>query len=213
MNEKPKIAILGGGGRTGRFLITELLRQKYLLRLLLRKPEYFSLQHESVEIIQGDAIDLRAIDMLLQGCHAVISTIGQRKDEPLVATHSTKNIIKAMVKYKIRRYILIAGINIDARFDKKGPQTTAATVWMKTGFPEIQKDRQNAYSILGESDLDWTLVRVPMIEFAEGKGDIRVSVEDCLGTSIAAGDIADFLIQQLSDERYLRQAPFIAANR
>ena len=70
-----------------------------------------------------------------------------------------------MTYYEIRRYLLVAGINIDTPFDKKSPQTLAATDWMKANFPLIQEDRQKAYNALFENPLDWTLVRVPMIEF------------------------------------------------
>ena len=94
--------------------------------------------------------------------------------------------------------------------DKKSTQTLAATEWMKANFPVIQEDRQKAYSALLESPLDWTLVRVPMIEFTEAGGNLTVNREDCLGTKITAGAIADFLIQQLSDNQFYRQAPFIA---
>jgi putative NADH-flavin reductase len=210
MNSKSKIAILGGGGRTGAFLVAEFRRQQYPLRLLLRKPENFMLHHEVIEIVKGDALDLQAVAQLIKGCDAVISTIGQRKDQPLVASQATKNIIAAMEKYKIRRYIVLAGLNIETPFDEKGPQTISATAWMKANFPEIHEDRQKAYAILRESDLDWTLVRVPMIEFADRKDNINVSMKDCVGTSITARDIAEFLIQQLNERLYFQQAPFIA---
>ena len=49
-----------------------------------------------------------------------------------------------------------------------------------------------------------------MIEFTEGGGNLAVNREDCLGTKITAGAIADFLIKQLSDTQFYRQAPFIA---
>jgi putative NADH-flavin reductase len=210
MNSKSKIAILGGGGRTGAFLVAELRRQQYPLRILFRKTENFTLHHELIETVNGDALDPQVVARLIKGCDFVISVIGQRKDQPLVASQATKNIIAAMEKYKIRRYIVLAGLNIDTPFDEKGPQTTSATAWMKANFPEIHEDRQKAYAILRESELDWTLVRVPMIEFTDRKGNINVSVKDCEGTSITAGGIAEFLIQQLNERQYFRQAPFIA---
>ena len=80
---------------------------------------------------------------------------------------------------------------------------------MKANFPLIQEDRQKAYSALLESPLDWTLVRVPMIEFTSEAGNLKISVDDCLGTRITAGDISNFLVQQLTDDRFFRQAPFI----
>src|SRR5688572_26168620 len=96
MIQKSRIAILGGGGRTGSFVVTELLQQGYSLKVLIRKPEFFALQHPLMEIIKGDALESTAIRELLKDCTAVISTIGQRKDEPLVASTATRNVLQAM---------------------------------------------------------------------------------------------------------------------
>ncbi len=211
MNQKSKIAVLGGGGRTGKFLVAQLLQQGLSLKVLLRKPEDFLYKEPLVEIIKGDALDIHSIRLLLQGCSAVLSTIGQRPDERLVSLQATENIIRVMNEINIRRYLLVAGINIDTPFDKKGPQTLAATEYMKANFPAIQENRQNTYTLLSNNEsIDWTLVRVPMIEFVGEKGDIKVSLDDCLGTKITAGDIARFMIQQLHDEQFVRKAPFIA---
>jgi hypothetical protein len=104
---------------------------------------------------------------------------------------------------------LLAGINLDTPFDHKGIETMIATNWMKANFPVIQANRQKAYSLLVDSDVKWTLVRVPFINFNNGTGDVRVSLDDCLGNKIDAGNIAGFLIKQLSEERYFSKAPFI----
>ncbi|MEO7048617.1 MAG: NAD(P)H-binding protein [Ferruginibacter sp.] len=210
MEQKIKIAVLGGGGRTGKYLVTQLLSQGYNIKLLLRSSENFQLESPSIEIIIGDAIDAEAIRSLIQGCQAVISTIGQRKDEPLVASQATINILKAMSKYGIKRYILVAGLNVDTPFDKKSPATITATEWMKMTFPVIHVDRQKTYSILSTSDVNWTLIRVPFIEFTDTKGETIVSLEDCRGNKISANDIANFVIEQLSDETYVKKSPFIA---
>jgi putative NADH-flavin reductase len=210
MNQKKTIAVLGGGGRTGKFLVAKLIDQGYRLKVLLRSLENFELFHSSVEIIKGDAIDPIAVHALVKNSQAVISTVGQRKNEPLVAHAATANILNAMMYYEIRRYVLVGGINIDTNYDKKSIQTLAATDWMKANFPAMQEDRQKAYRALLESPVDWTLVRVPMIEFIEAGDNLTVNCEDCLGTKITAGAIARFLIQQLSDVQFYRQAPFIA---
>ena len=204
------IAVLGGGGRTGTYLVSELLNQGFHIKLLLRNPDTFTLQHPGITIMQGDATDPQAILALTENCQAIISTIGQRQGEPLVASNATENILGAMTMRGIQRYILVAGINVDTPFDKKGAQTMMATEWMKTTFPIIHADRQKAYAILSESPVNWTLVRVPMIAFEPSKGAIIVSVEDCKGSVISAADIATFLVAQLADDTYNRQAPFIA---
>lgn len=210
MEQKIKIALLGGGGKTGKYLLTQLLSQGYNIKLLLRNPENFQLESPFIEIIKGDAIDAEAIRLLVVGCQAVISTVGQRQDEPLVASQATRNILKAMTEYGIKRYILVAGLNIDTPFDKKSPETMISTEWMKMTFPMIHADRQKTYSILSISDANWTLVRVPFIEFTDKKGETIVNLEDCPGNKISANDIATFVIKQLSDETYVKKSPFIA---
>lgn len=206
-----KVAVLGGGGRIGKFLVNQLLKQEFSIKLLLRNPESFTIQSSQIEIIQGDALDLNSIKLLLKDCQAILSTVGQRKDEPLVASLATSNILKVMKDYGIERYILLAGLNIDTPFDKKSLKTMMATDWMKANFPIIQEDRQKAYDFLTASDVNWTQVRVPFIEFMDESTEISVNLEDCLGDKISANDIVNFMITEMLESKYSRKSPFISA--
>jgi len=209
MNQNIKIAVLGGGGRTGHYLINQLIEKGFGIKLLLRNPETFQIESPLIQIIQGDATDFTTVSKLVHGCKGVISTIGQRPGEPLVHEEATKNILNAMAFYGVARYILVAGINIDTTFDNKGLETTIATNYMKTNFPVIQDDRQKAYTLLEDSDVNWTLLRVPLIDFNNGTGHVSVNLDDCLGNKIDAGNIASFLIEQLFEDTYFNKAPFI----
>lgn len=210
MNQHKKIAVIGGGGRTGLYLVNLLIKQGYALRVLLRAPLKFEIENPLIKVILGDATDSFAIAKLLQGCDAVISTVGQRPGERLVAEIATKNILAAMHEYGIKRYILVAGINIDTPADQKSEKTRAATDWMKINYPEIQEDRQKAYTLLSASAAEWTLVRVPLILFTADQTAIKVNLEDCPGDKVNAANIAAFLVGQLSDRAYLSKSPFIA---
>lgn len=211
MKNIKKIAVLGGGGRTGNYLVNQLLKEGFSIKLLLRNPDNFTIKNSQIEIIKGDAIDSVAIESLLRNCQAVISTIGQRSGEPMIASQATKNILKSMNDFGIDRYILLAGLNIDTPFDKKSQKTAMATEWMKTNFPEIQKDRLLTYDLLVESNVDWTLVRVPFIEFIDESTKIAVNLEDCLGDKVSAPDIARFMIKEMIESKYNKQSPFISA--
>ncbi len=210
MKQIHKVAVLGGSGRTGKYIIAQLLKKGFSVRLLLRKPEDFHDSTPFIETMKGDAIDEEVIHSLVKDCDAVISTIGQRKDEPLVNSRATINVLKAMADVGLQRYILVAGINVDTPFDMKGMQTKAATEWMKMNYPEIHADRQRTYSVLSASEAKWTLVRVPLIEFTDLTHETVVNLEDCKGSKISAADIAGFVVDQLLDETYVRKAPFIS---
>jgi putative NADH-flavin reductase len=205
-----KVAVLGGGGRTGNYLVNQLLKKGFSVKLLLRNPEKFTIESSQIEIIKGDALNIESIKLLLHDCQAIISTVGQRKDEPLVASTATNNILNVMTDYRIERYVLLAGLNIDTPFDKKSAKTQMATDWMKANYPVIQEDRQKTYDLLVASNVNWTQVRVPFIEFNDSHSEILVNLEDCLGDKISSCDIADFMIQQMTESKFSRQSPFIS---
>ncbi|MDD2315647.1 MAG: NAD(P)H-binding protein [Proteiniphilum sp.] len=147
---------------------------------------------------------------LIQGCDAVISTLGQSKDETPIYSLSAMHIIKAMNALHVSRYIVITGLTIDTPFDKKSFSTKMLSRFMKLRFPAIIADKQKEYSLISESTLDWTIVRLPLIEQTELKGTIKSSLDDCPGKKISSTDLARFLISQLSDKTFVRKAPFIA---
>jgi putative NADH-flavin reductase len=211
MKNISKVAVLGGGGRTGKYLVNQLLENGFSVKLLLRNPDNFTIQNSKIEIIKGDAINEESINLLLKDCQAVVCTIGQRPGEPMVASQTTKNVLNAMKRYGIERYVLLAGLNIGTPFDKKSPKTIMATDWMKTNFPEIQKDRQFTYDLLVDSKIDWTQVRVPLIIFSDESSKIAVNLEDCLGEKISAFDISKFMVKEMIESNYSRQSPFISA--
>lgn len=210
MNQQ-KIALLGGGGRTGNYLVNQLINKGVQIKVLLRHLEQFQIQSQQIEIVEGDATHPESILQLTEGCDAIISVVGQRPGERLVACRATQNLLDAMNYFGIQRLISLAGLNVDAPSDRKGKETLMATEWMKANFPEIHADRQKSYALLEKSSLDWTLVRVPFIEFKDASGELSVNLTDCPSGKINAGSLAVFLVDQLFDECYYRKAPFVAS--
>ena len=76
MNSNIKIAVIGGTGKAGKYLVKQLLKQGFNMRLLLRNPEKFTTESTAIEILQGDAGNEADVYSLIQGCHAVISMLG-----------------------------------------------------------------------------------------------------------------------------------------
>lgn len=206
MEQHIKIAILGGTGKAGKYLVKELVKRGIHFKMLVRNSasrpiENLPINNPKVEIFDGDANDYEAIHSLINGCQAVISTLGN--------SQASAHLIRAMNECKISRYILLAGININTPFDKKGTKTQFATNWMYENYPIPTKNRQIEYKLVAASNLDWTLVRLPLIEQTDAKNAIKTSLEDCEGDKISATDLAYFLIKQLADKTFIRQAPFL----
>ena len=66
--------------------------------------------------------------------------------------------------------------------------------------------------IVRASDLDWTIVRLTLLNNHPESGKVKVGYlgRREVGTWISRADIAGFMLKQIPDSKYLRQAPVIS---
>lgn len=204
-----KIAIIGGTGKSGQYLVQNLLKKGYSLKMLVRNPKNFTIQNPLIEIIKGDAREEASIYSLIEGCDLVISTLGQPKGEKSIFSDAAKNIIKAMNCFGIKRYIVTTGLSVNTSSDQKNERVKMATDWMYENYPETTEDKQKEYELLLESNLDWTLVRLPLIHLTEERFATEACLTDCKGENISAADLAAFLLSQIDHSEYIQKSPFL----
>jgi putative NADH-flavin reductase len=210
MQTKNKIAVLGGTGKAGTYLVQQLLKMEIPMKLLLRHPENFQINNPLIEIVPGDARNPEQVQSLVEGTAAVISTLGQSRGEESIFSVATNNVIQAMRYSHIKRYIVCTGLHVDTPQDSKTAYTATATEWMKKNYPKTTADKKVEWELLQASGLDWTLIRLPMIELTDMKKEIAVRQNDCPGENISATSLAIFLVDQLDDRTYIGSSPFIA---
>lgn len=210
MQPHKKVAVIGGTGKAGKYLVKQLLAQNIFIKLLQHTSESAHADSPFVEILEGDARDYNVLLNLFTGCTAVISTVGQPAGEPSVFSDVSAKILKAMDVLDIKRYICATGLNVDTPFDAKGPKTKFGTEWMYQNYPKTTADKQVEYEVLTTSKLDWTLVRLPMIQQTDDLPNVITSLQDCPGDHISASSLGAWMVKQLSSDEFVRQAPFIA---
>ncbi|HAM26174.1 MAG TPA: NAD-dependent epimerase, partial [Microbacteriaceae bacterium] len=64
--------------------------------------------------------------------------------------------------------------------------------------------------LLATSDLDWTIIRPSGLFQSASVTDYRVAEEVINGRFTSRNDLADFMLRQLDDDRYLRKAVAVA---
>jgi uncharacterized protein YbjT (DUF2867 family) len=71
------------------------------------------------------------------------------------------------------------------------------------------KDRQE--EIIRQSNLDWTLVRPMVLTDKPATGQVRAVVDlaGIHGGSVSRGDVARFVVAELTDRQWTKQAPLI----
>ena len=207
-----KVAVIGGTGKAGKYLVKELLNQDFKIKLLIRNPAKIPPPHPNLEVVLGDVRDRKVIQVLVSECLGLISMLGMGipPSEPTIFSQATRNILEVLSTDDVKRYILITGLNVDTESDKKNGSTQAATEWMYANFPVSTRDRQSEYELLLASQADWTLVRLPLIDQTDEAPEIAVSLDNCPGQGISATSLAKFLVGILQTGKYFKEAPFIA---
>lgn len=211
IDNKSKIAIIGGSGRVGNVFVRKCLDSGLNIRLLLRNPEKSNLSNENIEIVKGDVREYNSVKELLNGCKILVSMLGHssKSDKPFFY-EAMNNILIGMKECNLERFIFITGLSINISSDKKSLNDKINTFIMRVIFPTIIKDKQKGVDLVVSTKINWTLVRLPFIEVAESKGNIKVNLEKSPGKKITTGDLADFLLKQIEDKAYIRKSPFIA---
>ena len=210
IQSKATIAILGGAGRAGYPLAQEVLAAGYHVRVLLRHPELFDLMHERLTIVRGDARNPDCVRELLQGCDALLSTLGHPRGEatPIIAA-VTQQVVAILSALGIRRYVVVSSLFVTGR-EQLDEKTRRAAEYMEAHFPLMMADRRREFEMIAASGLDWTYVRIPLLVQHPPTGGIDVNVNHLPGQQITAGDLAYFLVKQIQDQAYVQQALFVA---
>ncbi|MEH2462996.1 NAD(P)-dependent oxidoreductase [Nostoc sp.] len=206
-----RILVIGATGPTGQQIVEQGLAQGHEVTALVRNPDKFEMQHNSLQIVKGDILDPASLDAVQQE-DAVISSLGTKKislESVTLFSEGTKKLLQAMKRHSVKRLICITGLGAG---DSKGH---GGLLYDKLILPLIlkriydDKDRQEAE--IRQSNLDWVIVRPGILTNDPVKGNYRV-LTDLTGVTagkISRADVAAFVLQQLTSDRYLNQTPLI----
>lgn len=210
-----RIALFGATGSTGKFLIQEALRQGHSLSVYARDAQKLQAFHGQIDVVVGNLEDKDAITACLRGSDAVISALGPngfkvQGDRPVM--HGLTHIIAAMKQANIRRLIQISTAAYRDPKDGFAFNVRAFALLFqiiaRKGFEDIRATAE----LIAKSDLEWTLVRIPNLQDGPAAGAIETGWygKARLGMKLSRGNLAKFLVEQVSDTQFIRAAPGIA---
>jgi uncharacterized protein YbjT (DUF2867 family) len=75
----------------------------------------------------------------------------------------------------------------------------------------VYADKGRQEAIVRQSDLAWTLVRPMVLNNKPATGQVRALVDlaEVHGGSISRGDLAHFVVEELTGRQWVKQAPLI----
>jgi putative NADH-flavin reductase len=208
-----KIAIFGATGKVGRHLVDQALERGDRVTAFVRDPSKLTTQrHERLKVVQGNVQNPKDVEQAVAGTDTVLSALGQTKTSSKdVLTEGIKNIVAAMNKHGVRRLVSLTGAGV--RDPKDEPKLVDRVIGslLKLLQRDLLEDAVGAARVIQESDLDWVIVRAPVLNEAEKKGEYRVGyVGKESGTRLSRADLAGFMLEQTTDDTYLHQAPMVS---
>ena len=207
-----KVAIFGATGGTGRLLVQEALAAGHEVVAFVRHPSKLTTRYERLTILQGEITGPTAVKSAVKGVQAVISVLDPRGlDRSKPITRGTQNILAAMKTHGVRRLVISSTPSARDAHDRPDFRFQLAIALIRLALPSAYEDIVHTAQAVRASDCDWTIVRASMLSNAPKKGTVRVGYADrSMGMRLTRPDFADFLLQQVQDTKYLRQAPVIS---
>ena len=71
------------------------------------------------------------------------------------------------------------------------------------------KDKRAEYQLLANSDVNWTLIRCPIIKDEPYAREPHVSLVTPSAYSLRAGELASFIVSEVESGEFARQGPFL----
>lgn len=206
------IALFGATGKTGRRVLDRALAAGHRVQALVRDPAKLEVVHEALTVVPGDVLDAGAVERTVAGADVVVSVFGQvTGSSHTLQTEGTRLIVTAMQKHQVTRLVTLSGGGLRAPQDRPKLADRVIRTLLKLLSGQVLADAEGHLRLLEQSGLEWTVVRGPMLTEDPGKGRHRIGwVGVGTSTRISRDDLADFILTQVSDRRFVGQMPFVS---
>jgi putative NADH-flavin reductase len=203
------LLIFGASGRTGRHLIEQALAAGHTVTAFVRDRRAILVRHPKLHVIEGDVLNPDAVDAAMLGQRAVLSALGfsgRKGTEALLK--ATENIVAAMRKYRVHRFICLAPAPEKEGWARRGLLGRLLSSFLRKSSCAQAWERQ-LDSIRG-SPLEWVLVRPTLLTDDASRKSYQVSVGWAeVPEGIPRADVATFMLEQLQNRRYIRLSPVL----
>lgn len=207
-----RIAVFGANGGIGKYVVKDALDKGYHVNAHVRDKSKLMLEHENLTIIQGEINDYKSVYETVKGCDAVIWCVGipMKKYKGMPSLDGYKILLKAMKDCGISRLIGWATPSIAFKNDKKSFITVVPGLLAGLFFKQAKAEMIAIGELIANSSFDWTLVRFMAPKDTPYTGKVKVGFGDVkMSFNISHSNIAAFMVEQVSDKRYIHSMPII----
>lgn len=207
------LIVFGATGPTGREFVKQALDKGCELTIVVRDPLSFDMNHPKMKVIKGDVMKRSSFENEMLGKDAVISCLGSGgKTKPtLIYSKGIENIISTMEKSSVKRITCISALCLSTN-DRMSFMGKLLTKFVQKIYKEPYKDMRSMEKILEKANLQWTIVRPPMLTNKTKTGIYRLGINGHISRpfSISRADLASYMLKSINDSRTFRAKVEIA---
>lgn len=207
-----KVIVFGANGRVGQLVVDNLLHVNHTVIAVIHGADPFE-PHNNLRVVQADIYKPEQYIEHIKGCDAVISTLGSwgtpRKD---IVSTGMRHIVPAMQQYGVNRIVSLTGADARAKGDKITLLHRLGRGMLLIIAKKIILDGERHVQILSESDLDWTVIRSPVMQKKGKLGFIFSVKRPYPWQTIYRQNVANAMVALLEEDAYIQQAPFLHGN-
>jgi putative NADH-flavin reductase len=205
-----RLLVIGATGGTGRQIVAQALERGHDVTAFVRSPRRLRIEHPRLAVAIGDVLDQQSAEAAVQGQDAVLSALGHNRwlYPTRILSAGTANVLRAMASQGVRRFVCETALGVGDSIGRLGLYYTLFVIPVILPWYYWDKGRQER--LVRASPLEWVLVRPGALTNGRRRGVYRHGprVGSFLWTvRISRADVAAFMLDQLTDDAYLRSTP------
>ena len=208
-----KVLVIGAAGKTGLLIVERALADGHKVTALVHAHENgkdtkadHALEALKVDLIHGDTRNPSRLDQVMPGHDAVIDAIGGTTPfrETDLESCSAQVILDSMKRNSVKRLLVISVMGAGDSKDHAGffYEHLLAPYFLRGAIP----DKERMEQAIEHSGVDFVIVRPPVLSDGEAVGTVNILQGDEKASKLTRADLAQFLVNQLTSDKYLGQA-------
>jgi len=212
-----KLIVFGAGGRTGKLLLELGANAKHEMTAFVRTPAKLGTVPAGVKVVQGDGRDARAVEAALEGQEGALIAVAldNPRQKDTLREDVTRNVIAGMKKHGGKRLVFLSAMGVgDSLEQVKKRSFIFGSILIPLMLKNTFADALVAENLIKASGLEWVLVRAAGLTNGPPKRDVTAITDgstEGLKLTIPRADVARFMLIQMTEDRYLGQAPTLSS--
>lgn len=206
------VLVFGASGATGREVVKQALARGHSVRAFVRDPGKLQITHAGLATTVGDVTEYASVERAVGGTDAIASALGSGNS---LGSHpelidGVRNIVQAMEHAGVRRLLYLSMLGVDGSGRQLG--FLDRYIVLPLLLRNVMHDHAKQEEIIKRSPLDWVIARPPRLTNGLYTGKYRSGEDVRDGTllaSISRADVADFMVKQFTDNRYVHRTPAV----